>query len=46
MDSDKIVIMKDDIIVECGTPGELLTKQSQLIADMNKDDDDELVTYL
>ena len=44
MDSDKIVIMDGGIIAEYGTPTVLLTKQHQLLAGM--DDDDESVTYL
>jgi ABC-type multidrug transport system fused ATPase/permease subunit len=43
-DSDKIVIMNDGIIAEYGTPRELLTKQNQLLAVI--DDDDESATYL
>jgi ABC-type multidrug transport system fused ATPase/permease subunit len=37
MDSDKIVVGNDGIIVEYGTPTELITKQNQLLADINND---------
>ena len=39
MDSDKIIVMNDGIIVEHGTPNELLTKQNQLLTDMNNDNE-------
>jgi ATP-binding cassette subfamily C (CFTR/MRP) protein 4 len=35
MDSDKIVVMNDGIVVQYETPTELLTKQNQLLADMH-----------
>jgi ABC-type multidrug transport system fused ATPase/permease subunit len=39
MDSDKIVVMNDGIIAEYGTPTELLTKQNEVLTDMNNGDE-------
>jgi ABC-type multidrug transport system fused ATPase/permease subunit len=39
MDSDKIVVMNDGIIVQYETPTELLTKQNQLLAQINNDNE-------
>lgn len=44
MDSDKIVIMNDGIVAEYGIPTELLTKQNQLLADINNDNELSLIT--
>ncbi|CAF1164650.1 unnamed protein product, partial [Didymodactylos carnosus] len=37
MSSGKIVVINDGIVAEFGTPKELLTKQSELLANMNSD---------
>ena len=37
MDSDKIVVMNDGIIAQYGTPIELLTKQNEILDEINND---------
>jgi ABC-type multidrug transport system fused ATPase/permease subunit len=37
MDSDQIIVMNDGIILDYGTPTELLTKQSDILNDMNNE---------